>query len=33
MQPDGIHPTAEGVRLIVEGLGPKVQELLARVDG
>lgn len=31
VQPDGIHPSAEGVRLIVEGLGPKVEELLARV--
>ena len=28
MQPDGIHPNPEGVRLIVEGLGPKVVELL-----
>ncbi|OYW58093.1 MAG: arylesterase [Rhodobacterales bacterium 12-65-15] len=33
VQPDGIHPSAEGVRLIVEGLGPKVKELLARVGG
>ncbi|OZA14565.1 MAG: arylesterase [Rhodobacterales bacterium 17-64-5] len=33
VQPDGIHPSAEGVRLIVEGLGPKVEELLARVGG
>jgi acyl-CoA thioesterase-1 len=33
MQADGIHPNPEGVRLIVEGLGPKVEELLARVDG
>jgi acyl-CoA thioesterase-1 len=33
MQPDGIHPNPEGVRLIVEGLGPKVEELLARVAG
>ena len=31
MQADGIHPNPEGVRLIVEGLGPKVEELLARV--
>ena len=31
MQPDGIHPNPDGVKLIVEGLGPKVQELLARV--
>ena len=33
MQPDGIHPNPEGVKLIVEGLGPKVQALLARVGG
>jgi acyl-CoA thioesterase I len=31
MQPDGIHPNPEGVKLIVEGLGPKVEELLGRV--
>lgn len=31
MQADGIHPNPEGVRLIVEGLGPKVEELLAKV--
>jgi acyl-CoA thioesterase I len=31
MQADGIHPNPEGVTLIVEGLGPKVEELLARV--
>jgi acyl-CoA thioesterase I len=31
MQADGIHPNPEGVRLIVEGLGPKVEELLASV--
>lgn len=29
MQADGIHPNAAGVALIVEALGPKVQELLA----
>lgn len=33
MQPDGIHPNPEGVKLIVEGLGPQVEELLARVGG
>lgn len=33
MQADGIHPNPEGVRLIVDGLGPKVEELLARVGG
>lgn len=31
MQADGIHPNAEGVRLVVEGLGPKVLDLLAEV--
>jgi len=31
MQPDGIHPSAKGVALIVEGLGPKVLTLLNRV--
>ncbi len=33
MQADGIHPNPEGVKLIVEGLGPKVEELLARLKG
>ena len=28
MQPDGIHPNAEGVSRIVEELGPKVAELV-----
>lgn len=32
MQADGIHPNPEGVKLIVDGLGPKVEELLARVS-
>jgi acyl-CoA thioesterase I len=31
MQADGIHPNPQGVKLIVEGLGPKVVELLAQV--
>lgn len=31
MQADGIHPSAEGVRLIVARLGPKVVELLGRM--
>ncbi len=31
MQADGLHPNPEGVKLIVEGLGPKVEELLTRV--
>jgi acyl-CoA thioesterase-1 len=29
MQPDGIHPSAEGVRLIVDHMGPSVLELIA----
>ncbi len=33
MQADGIHPNPEGVKLIVQGLGPKVLELLGRVKG
>jgi acyl-CoA thioesterase I len=33
MQPDGIHPNPEGVKLIVEELGPKVVDLLTRVPG
>ena len=31
MQADGIHPNAEGVKIIVAGLGPKVLELVAEV--
>ncbi|MDG4649590.1 arylesterase [Roseibacterium sp. SDUM158017] len=31
MQPDGLHPNAEGVALIVEALGPEVEALLERV--
>jgi acyl-CoA thioesterase I len=31
MQADGIHPNPDGVRLIVEGLGPKVEELLTKL--
>jgi acyl-CoA thioesterase-1 len=30
MQEDGIHPNAEGVKRIVEGILPKVEELLAK---
>lgn len=30
MQPDGIHPNAQGVALIVEALGPTVLDLVAR---
>ncbi|MCU4653027.1 arylesterase [Roseibacterium sp. SDUM158016] len=32
MQPDGIHPNAEGVALIVEALGPEVEALLGRIS-
>ena len=32
MQGDGIHPNAEGVALIVAQVGPKVLELIARVE-
>ncbi len=32
MQPDGIHPNAEGVALIVAALGPSVEALLERVS-
>ncbi|MFZ1468602.1 MAG: arylesterase [Paracoccaceae bacterium] len=31
MQADGLHPNAAGVDLIVQALGPKVQELVAQV--
>ncbi|MDE3120437.1 MAG: arylesterase [Paracoccaceae bacterium] len=31
MQPDGIHPNAEGVKVIVASLGPKVMALLKQV--
>ncbi|WP_136443238.1 arylesterase [Pacificoceanicola onchidii] len=31
MQADGIHPNAEGVSRIVEGVGPEVEKLIARV--
>lgn len=33
LQPDGLHPSAEGVRRVVEALGPKVLELAARAAG
>ncbi|MBY6049129.1 arylesterase [Vannielia litorea] len=32
MQGDGIHPSASGVRLVVEDMGPRVLELLERVN-
>lgn len=32
MQPDGIHPSAEGVARIVAALGPTVLELVARAE-
>lgn len=31
IQPDGLHPTPEGVRRIVAGILPKAQELVAQV--
>jgi len=33
MQGDGIHPNADGVAKIVEAVGPRVEELIARVEG
>jgi acyl-CoA thioesterase-1 len=30
MQPDGLHPNAEGVALMVEDIGPAVRDLVAR---
>lgn len=33
MQSDGIHPNAQGVTRIVEGLGPFVTELLGQIQG
>lgn len=32
MQPDGIHPNAEGVKIIVGNLGPHLLELAAKVE-
>lgn len=32
MQDDRIHPNAEGVRQIVDAIGPRVEELLARAE-
>ena len=32
MQADGIHPNPQGVKRIVEGIGPKVLELIARAQ-
>ncbi len=32
MQADGIHPNPQGVKLIIEGLGPKVMELVGRAN-
>lgn len=33
MQADGIHPNAQGVKLVVEGLGPDVLQLIAKAGG
>ena len=30
-QPDGMHPTAEGVDIVVERIAPSVEELLKQV--
>ena len=32
MQPDGIHPNAQGVARIVADIGPEVAALVARVQ-
>ncbi len=32
MQPDGIHPNADGVARIVEAFGPSVEALISRVS-
>jgi len=32
MQPDGIHPNADGVKQIVSAMGPAVLDLVARAD-
>ena len=32
VQPDGIHPSAAGVALIVEAMGPEVERLIARAE-
>ncbi|MGM0585532.1 MAG: arylesterase [Pseudomonadota bacterium] len=32
MQPDGIHPNADGVARIVEDIGPLVEKLIARAE-
>jgi acyl-CoA thioesterase I len=32
MQPDGIHPSAEGVDMVVEALGPRVLELVEQAQ-
>ncbi|KAB2541152.1 GDSL family lipase [Salipiger aestuarii] len=32
MQQDGIHPNAAGVALIVEAIGPTIEQLIARIE-
>jgi acyl-CoA thioesterase I len=32
MQPDAIHPNADGVKAIVNVLGPKVLDLIERIE-
>ncbi|MEQ5872009.1 arylesterase [Sagittula sp. NFXS13] len=33
MQSDGIHPNALGVKQVIEAVGPKVEDLIARIEG
>jgi acyl-CoA thioesterase-1 len=32
LQPDGIHPNAEGVAKIVDGMGPRIEQLILRTQ-
>lgn len=32
LQPDGLHASAQGVGLIVQSLGPRVEALIARAE-
>ena len=32
LQPDGLHPTPEGVKIIVQGIGPRVLDLLKEIQ-
>ncbi|MEM6423412.1 MAG: arylesterase, partial [Pseudomonadota bacterium] len=33
IQDDGLHPNADGVAVMVEAIGPRVLELVARAEG